>query len=114
MNLKPDSIGVRVLTIPFLIPQPPMPRRLEVNQFARLRISLKRSVARTQVRIRQGQRRDRLPTVRALDFGAKNRILKTWINHEVRTLKSFIIEVMRDREIIIAVSFCAFLESLSP
>ena len=103
MNLKSDSVGVRVLAIPFVVPKPPMPRRLEMNQFTRFWICLKRTVTRTQIGIRQRQRRDRLPTVGTLDFVTENRILETWINHEVRALKSFI-KSGRDREIIITVS----------
>lgn len=61
-----------------------------MNEFARLRIRLECAVTGAQISICQGQRWDRLPTVGALDFGSKYRVLQTGINHEVREIKYFI------------------------
>jgi hypothetical protein len=99
MNLKTDPIGVGVLTKPATFPKAPAPSGLQVYQLLLFGIRLKCTMARAEVGIGQGEGRNRLPTVGALNAGAEDRVgkgnshrkphktrLDIWANPQLSTL----------------------------
>jgi len=81
MNFKANTVGVRMLAIPFTFPLPPMATGLQMHQFFGVGVGFKGPMPGTKVRVRKGQGRDRLPTMGTQNFWAKDGILQRRIQH---------------------------------
>jgi hypothetical protein len=81
MNLKSNPVGMGMLSIPFPLPFTPMTTRLQVNQLPRIGVRFKRTMAGTQIGIRQRQGGNGLTAMGTTDFRAKNRVLQGRIHH---------------------------------
>jgi hypothetical protein len=83
VNFKPNPVGMRVLAIPFAIPQTPIPAGLQMHQLASFWVSFKCPMSRAQVSISQCECGNGLPTMRTLNLWAENGILKGKIHVRV-------------------------------
>ncbi len=67
MDLKPDPIGVGMLSEPLIRPASPTPPGLEMNKVVGLWICFKDPMARTEIAVGEDQRLNGGPTVRAVN-----------------------------------------------
>ncbi len=76
VNFKANPVRMGVLAIPFAVPEAPNATGLQVHQFPGFGIRFKRTVARAQVGIGEGQGGNDLPTVGTTNFRTKDRVVR--------------------------------------